>query len=233
MSRLLEFKSRIIMSTTKKKQDYPTYKITHNETEVNVEFNYLPDTTKKLDALQNHDLSMENIFQITAWKIDRYPEMNDETLKELNELKSLATINNGKTKNVLMKLLSTHGIGLPVASAYLRFINPKVYQIIDVRAFRAAYDYRLQEKGYVNVKHETQIEVYLKYLKKLRSIDENSETGYHGYRVAFENLDRFLYDFDKFIGYKLSDNPQLETTEIEKKLKEFIAKQKDQNKGGK
>ena len=142
MSRLLEFKSRIIVSTTKKKQDYPTYKIMHNETEVNVEFNYLPDTTKKLDALQNHDLSMENIFQITAWKIDRYPEMSDETLKELNELKSLAKINHGKTKNVLMKLLSTHGIGLPVASAYLRFINPKVYQIIDVRAFRAAYDYR-------------------------------------------------------------------------------------------
>ena len=86
------------MATTEKKQDYPTYKVTCDETEVNVEFKYLPATTKQLDALQNHDLSMENIFQITAWKIDRYPEMSDETLKELNELKSLAKINHGKTK---------------------------------------------------------------------------------------------------------------------------------------
>lgn len=214
-------------------EDAPEYTISGNGKTTIISFGYLSDITSQLDCLQHDELTMLDIFRITAWKIDRYPQIDENTLKKLNELRSLKKFNGEKTKEVLDALLGTNGVGLPMASTYLRFVNPKVYQIIDVRAYRAAYDYRLQEKGYVNVKHETQIEVYLEYLEKLRSIDENSETGYHGYRVAFENLDRFLYDFDKFIGYKLSDNPQLETTEIEKKLKEFIAKQKDQNKGGK
>ena len=216
------------MATTEKIQDYPTYKVTHDETVVNVKFKYLPETTKQLDALHNQNLTMENIFQITAWKIDRYPEISDNVLNQLNELKTLAEIDKNLTERVLTELLSKHGIGLPVASAFLRFINPKVYQIIDVRAYRAAFDYN-PERSYVNVKHETQIEVYLRYLERLRSIDETSENGYHGYRVAFENLDRFLYDFDKFNGYKLSDNPQPTEKEIEKKLECFFAEHRECN----
>ena len=189
---------------------FPTYEVTHDKKPYNVPFNYLPDITMQLDNLRGKDLTTEDIFQITAWKIDRYPKIQEDTLQSLNKLKSFKSLDKECTKDVLNILLSSHGIGLPVASAFLRFINPKVYQIIDVRAYRAAFDYIPQEKSYVFTKCETQIEVYLDYLEKLRSIDE---TGYHGYRVAFENLDRFLYDVDKASGYTLKESPKTIPTE--------------------
>ena len=205
------------MATKNKTQNgnekFPTYEVTHNNTPYNVQFKYLPDITMQLDGLQGKNLTHKDIFQITAWKIDRYPEMQRKTLNSLNKLKTLVQLDEKVTEEVLINLLASHGIGLPVASAFLRFINPKVYQIIDVRAYRAAFDYIPQEKSYVFTKCETQIKVYLDYLAQLRSIDANSEKGYHGYRVAFENLDRFLYDVDKASGYTLKESPNPIPTE--------------------
>lgn len=215
------------------------YTITSIKTgkQTEVQFEYLSKLTDELDELHTSKkkLSESDIYKMTLWKVDRYPFIDDEKIKGINSLATIKTFDEDaktKTIDVLKALLNTNGIGLPMASTYLRFVNPKVYQIIDVRAFRAAYDYVLQDKGYVYVQHDTQIEVYLNYLDQLHKI-ANDKNGYHGYSVAFENLDRFLYDFDKFVGYKLSDNPQMTTKEIEKKLKDFIAKQKERNKGGK
>ncbi|MGY0646171.1 MAG: hypothetical protein ACW7DN_16505, partial [Paraglaciecola chathamensis] len=40
-------------------------------------------------------------------------------------------------KEVLEKLVLSQGIGFPMASSILKFINPDVFPIIDVRAYRA------------------------------------------------------------------------------------------------
>ena len=165
-------------------------------------------------------------------------QMYSNKRRNNKKLNLLASINNldektkAETKVVLRELLHENtldntGVRISMASTYLRFLNPKVFQIMDRHAYRAAFNYVASPHDYSSLTHEKQIDIYFKYLTELHNIEE---TGYHGYRVAFENLDRFLYDFDKFIGYKLSDNPQLKTTEIEKKLKEFIEKQKDLNK---
>ena len=102
-----------------------------------------------------------------------------------------------------MNLLNTNGVGLPMASTYLRFLNPKVYQIIDVRAYRAAFYYE-PEHSYVYVKKEHQITVYIEYLKQLQKI---AKDGYLGAKVDFKDLDRFLYDVDKKSGYSLNETP--------------------------
>ena len=208
-----------------------------NGQKTNVDFKYLPKLTDELDKLHTSkkELSETDIYKITLWKVDRYPFIDDEKIKGINSLATITTFDKDaktKTIDVLNTLLSTDGIGLPMASTYLRFINPKVYQIIDVRAYRAAFNYK-PKRSYAYVNRAIQIDIYIKYIERLHAI---ADKGYHGVTVSFKDLDRFLYDFDKFVGNKINDNPQLSKKDIEKKLKEFIAeqieKQKEQNKGG-
>lgn len=177
----------------------PQYKTTANgKTEVH-DFTYLPAVTSMLDTLQHHDLTMENIYQISLWKVDRYPQLDYLTLDALNSVKNDTNLDVAKTRDILEKLLNTQGVGLPMASAYLRFINPQVYQIIDHRAYRAAFDYK--EPLHANDSVKNLCDTYIKYLEKLQGIAAN---GYHGISVTFEDLDRFLYDVDKKAGYTVN-----------------------------
>lgn len=153
-----------------------------------------PTLTKNLDKLQGKNLTLEDIHKITLWKIGRFPFMTPETLAGINSLKDEKTFDEDKTTIVLNELLNTKGIGLPMASTYLRFINPDVYQIIDVRAYRAANDYEHDETDYKYEDAQSQTETYIDYLRELREI---AEQGYHGLSTAFRNMDRFLYNFDK------------------------------------
>lgn len=219
-----------------------SYQIKFGSEEIDINFDYpsknTSDITDKLDKLKKTNLTIEDLYQITLWKVDRCIRIKEETIKKLNLLASINNIDEKAkidTKAVLRELLPGNtmhntGVRISMASTYLRFLNPKVFQIMDRHAYRAAFDYVASPRDYSSLAHEKQIDTYFKYLTKLHEIEK---TGYHGYKVAFENLDRFLYDFDKFNGYKLSDNPQPTEKEIEKKLKEFIEKQKEQNKGGK
>ena len=176
--------------------------------------------TDGLDSLEykGENISMEDIFKITLWKVDRYPVVSNDALKQLNALRTCQKLDESKTKEVLITLLKCDGVGLPMASTYLRFANPKVYQIIDTRAYRAAFDYKIAE-SYVHVKVEKQIEIYIKYLKQLQMI---AKTDYHGAIVDFEDLDRFLYDVDKMADYKINENPEYNKEKIEESINKII-----------
>lgn len=172
-------------------KEYPMtlqYKITKGKT------SEYPALTAELDKYQGKELKLEDINKITLWKIGRFPFITPGTLANLNSLKDEKTLDVEKTTAVLTELLNTTGVGLPMASTYLRFINPDVYQIIDVRAFRAAFDYTKYSNAYTNNTISRVINVYVEYLQKLREI---AESGYHGFTTEFRNLDRFLYNFDK------------------------------------
>ena len=75
-----------------------------------------------------------------------------------------------------------------MASTFLRFRNPVVFQIIDRHAYRAVYgrDYKL----YTQTSLKKKIEVYFGYLDDLRSLCEKNG-------LKFETVDRVLYVFDK------------------------------------
>lgn len=55
------------------------------------------------------------------------------------------------------------------------------------------------------------ITIYIKYLQKLRDI---AQTGYHGLKVKFDDLDRFLYDIDKDSGFEVKDIFPYEKTKL-------------------
>ena len=124
-----------------------------------------------------------------------------------------------KTKNVLKDLLACEGVGLPMASTYLRFRNPHVFQIIDARAYRAAFDYEVNEVLSSSDKSKL-IDIYIEYIEKLREI---AQKGYHGLSVKFEDLDRFLYVIDKKAGFIVNEdkNKSYDSSKIEK-WKELI-----------
>lgn len=89
-------------------------------------------------------------------------------------------------KQALRLLLEAKGVRLAMASTYLRFRNPQVFQIIDQRVYRQVYNKDLK----VPRKIEDQIDLYVQYLRDLRTlcVKEN---------VAFFEADRVFYMKDK------------------------------------
>ena len=110
---------------------------------------------------------------------------------------------------------------MPVICLSLGFTNPKIYPIIDTRALRAAFDYEdvnvyeniLSTHCGKNKLYEKQIDLYIDYVNKLIGI---SKTDYHGLKIDFENLDRFLYDIDERSGFLLSDREPFDKEKLAK-----------------
>ncbi|WP_037351954.1 hypothetical protein [Sediminibacterium salmoneum] len=143
--------------------------------------------TKKLDSISS-DFNQEIINEIVLWKVNRYTELEIDTLLLLNTIrKDDEILNTSLTKQILEQLLITKGIQLPMASTILRFKNPKLYQIIDQRVFRFIYGENMP-KYFGSI--ESQIVLYLEYLEKLKNICEEKQ-------INFELSDRIIYELDK------------------------------------
>ncbi|MCZ2339834.1 MAG: hypothetical protein LC127_16940 [Chitinophagales bacterium] len=100
------------------------------------DYKYQPKLTEKLEGL-SENFTQETINEIVRWKVNRYSELNPETLNLLNQIRmDDKDIDVDLTKDLLRILLDTPGIRLPMASTILRFKNPNIYQIIDQRAYR-------------------------------------------------------------------------------------------------
>ena len=102
---------------------------------------------------------------------------------------------------MLEELLDAHGVDLAMASTFLRFRNPSVFQIIDRHAFRAIYgrDYKM----YPATSPKKKIEVYFAYIDELRSLCDAKG-------LRFETVDRILYEFDKKTNGSLSAEKDME-----------------------
>jgi hypothetical protein len=86
---------------------------------------------------------------------------------------------------VIAALLLERGVDLPMASTFLRFRNPRVFQIIDRHAYRAisGNDYPL----YPGSKDEEKIELYLCYLDDLVDLARSKN-------LEFRTLARISHD---------------------------------------
>lgn len=155
-------------------------------------YDYQEELTSKLDKLSG-DFNQSIINEIILWKLNRYANIDDDTLLNLNKISETdRKINQDLTRKILEKLLLTKGIRLPIASSILRFKNPSLYQIIDQRAYRLINDDELKLPNSV----ENQIELYLVYLSKLREVCKNNN-------IPFKDADRILYKIDKKVNKKI------------------------------
>lgn len=164
-------------------------------------FNYEPVLTSKLDSIGKNDKFSRSTFnEITLWKVSRYPDINNEIIDAVNELAQYDTLDEAinSLKSTLSLLLKAKGVRLAMASTYLRFRNPQVFQIIDQRVYRQVQIW----KGYSNIelnvprKIEDQIDLYIQYLRDLRLMCE--ATG-----VEFFIADRIFYMEDKIDGNRV------------------------------
>lgn len=162
-------------------------------------FDYQKDLTEKLD--NNAALFDQGIInEIVLWKVNRYVEVDNDTLKLLNDIDSNSTkIDIVKTRQILKTLIAKKGIQLPMASTILRFKNRNIYQIIDQRVYRIIYkDKKLKLKTYPNDKNlNTQIDLYIQYLKDLTEVCEKL-------KIPFDKSDRILFMADKRINKDIS-----------------------------
>ena len=194
------------------------YTITYKGKVYQKPFDY-SEATEELDSFCLRDITKEDLYKITLWKVNRFPMINDNIIVKLNSLRTFKSLDERKTREVLHELLRIKGIRLPMASTYLRFLNPDVYQIIDVRAYRAAFNYT-EQPDYTKANDNECIDIYFHYLKRLREI---ADTGYSDFRVCFRDLDRFLYDFDKLAGYKITDKAHFDDATRKVVSKQLLA----------
>ena len=169
--------------------DYITYRVDGKS----VVYSYNMPITREYDAVGGRDFTYDDIYRLTLWKVDRYPYLQDssnDVLQMLNAVKNDQKLDEPKTRQLLRALLCIKGIRLPMASTYLRFRNPHIYQIIDKRVCRYLYNDKKRADKAATKSIEEQIDLYLTYLTDIRAkaVELN---------IDFKDADRVLYQLDK------------------------------------
>jgi thermostable 8-oxoguanine DNA glycosylase len=179
----------------KKAIDYDSLK----QFEQEYEYKYQRHLTPILDRIGREQLFDRSImFKIHLWKLNRYAEFNDQAIRELNKLRTLKKGQHRKGAKALELLLKINGVDIPLASTFLRFRNPEVFQIIDQRAYRATYGkrYRYWNRTKSRSVIEQKISMYFDYLDELHRLCDQRST-------EFRSADRLLYIFDKKVNGKM------------------------------
>lgn len=158
------------------------------------EFKYEEELTRYLDNKRKEPFDETDILKITLWKVARYPHVDNDLLQKLNRIAFVKDLSNDEdrrlTEEVLAELLKCKGVRLPMASTYLRFRNPNVFQIIDRHVWYQVYGYEYLEKRDI----KDRINDYFEYLEKLRAQAKKDN-------VKFFDADRYYYKIDKESGH--------------------------------
>lgn len=169
----------------KSKKEYIKYD--GSKDALNFSFSYNDKETGELHAKLNGSTSIteEDLRRVSLWKTDRVLSVTQDTLETLNRLSASKTIKlrDGLVKEALEKLVLSQGIGFPMASAILKFINPDVFPIIDVRAYRALTG----KKPYYGT---YSYDKYIEYSEALVKISEATKR-------PLREIDEQLYCFDQ------------------------------------
>ena len=129
-------------------------------------------------------IGLTDLNRVVLWKIDRVIAIPEELLATLSALRGMKDLDISSTtsRDIIDRLTKCEGIFFPMASAILKFVQPNVYPIIDVRAYRAAYG----QKPY---RHTYTVDRYVEYARDLRKVAEQKG-------IPFPEVDEQLYCFD-------------------------------------
>jgi hypothetical protein len=165
------------------------------------DYEYQQDLTQMLDSIAiDQTIEQARINEIALWKLNRYACIGRDLIEAYNQLVSLAAGDHRGGESTLCRFLATRGVDLAMASTLLRFRNRRVFQILDRHSYRALYGekYPLYPRSSTRRK----VEVYFTYLDDLISLAKTKG-------LAFESMDRVLYQFDKTVNGTL---PRCRTT---------------------
>lgn len=148
-------------------------------------FDYNAKETAELKGKSYERLSVEDLRRFALWKLDRVLSVPESLLQKLRGIatnKSLKA-NDEDARDALKELVQCEGVWYPMASAFLKFIRPDVFPIIDVRAYRALCGRKIRRDEY-------DIDVYLDYVDRVRELA-------HKRGMKLHLVDEQLYCFDK------------------------------------
>ena len=139
------------------------------------------------------------INEIILWKTNRVTVIDNNVIKQIYEL---STINDPTeaaesqlTLQVIVQLLDSKGVRLPMASTILHFYHPKIYPIIDQRAYRELYQKEFPKYVSDNMKLA---HIYMRYIKDCYQFQQEKCQD-----IPFEHIDKVLYQIDKEKGNKV------------------------------
>ena len=145
-----------------------------------------------LESVTGKPFNQSMINKIVLFKVNRYAEISNQILDELNRINpKTRNIDKKLSRSVLHGLLMQKGVRLAMASTILRFKNPNIYQIIDQRVYRLIYGEKLNLSSSKSKKqHNIQIDLYFDYLDKLNQLSKD-----YGYN--FSDIDRTFFHADR------------------------------------
>lgn len=153
-------------------------------------FNYNLEETRKLQSLfstvrEDQPLTIDHMRQVALWKYNRVLDVPEKLLERVEKLakKQNITVFDQECKAIITELCACDGIGMPLASAILKFLRPDLFPIIDVRAYRALYGKKIYSNQYT-------VEKYYDYVKKIYDLKEKMN-------CPLSLVDEQLYEFDK------------------------------------
>jgi hypothetical protein len=153
------------------------------------DYKVYPALTARLDAFHG-DYDAKTINEIVLWKLSRYVELPDSLLRLLNTVRSLLLGQHEQARELITDLQNVVGVQIAMASTFLRFANPEVFQIMDGHAYRAVYGTTLEDRLKIEKTAGARTKLYLKYLEDLRDLCEKKG-------IRFNDADRILFEFDK------------------------------------
>ena len=160
---------------------------------LNFTFEYNNKETEDLHKIINGkpDLNIDDFRRISLWKLDRVLRLSNNTIEKLNiiSIKQDLSIDDELVKEVIKELVDSDGVGYPMASAFLKFIRPDIFPIIDVRAYRALRGIKIYYSMY-------KYELYIKYTKDLMKIAKK-------FNRPLNEVDEQLYCYDKEYNKKI------------------------------
>jgi len=160
---------------------------------LNYAFHYNDEETEDLHRLVNNNtqIGIDDLRRIALWKINRVLRVSDETIEKLRHLAGQEDlkIDDERVREVIDELVSSDGIGFPMASAFLKFLRPDVFPIIDVRAYRAFTGLKPYYSTYDYQKYKS-------YTQELHRDAKNKDR-------PLKEMDEQLYCFDKDVNGKI------------------------------
>ena len=177
-------------------------------------YKYIPEVTEYLDGklseFKKGNFDLLDLYSIILWKINRFPTKDGHVLGEdtLSIIKELANVTelNDDVEAKIKELLKRNQIKLSMVSTILSFVNPEVFQIIDIRTNRIV----MGDSAEYDVDYTKEpVKYYFAYLKKLKTL-----------KIEFTVAGRAFYQLDKDLGHDLNVvlSPD-EIKEIQKKYK--------------
>lgn len=156
-----------------------------DEHELDYDFNNNKEETKDLHELLNIDesVTLDKLRRASLWKLNRILHIPEITINKLQELavKEDLSIEDAEVEEIISELILCPGVGMPMASTFLKFLRPDIFPIIDVRGYRAIYGKKAYSYTY---------NIYRDYVNRIYEIRDI--TGFN-----LTAIDEQLYCFDK------------------------------------